>query len=254
VGGECAVEVITDERRGRNLIKTTAFWVKCYRRAQRWRARHPWEPLYVIFTALFLIGSCFLVCSVVLGKPILGGGDDVALFIGLVTGGVIWWQGHLIKRQIELSTIIDLYREWNSEGMLQSRRAAWVNAPRLNGEPNPDRIEEVLEFLEKVSTLEEGRFISRVLVWDTFGWYVSRYYFYSKDLILRLRRKWTDAEPDPTLYQDLERFYEKLTRMDLRERNCKGDMGKKLTSTDIEAELERTKLKFIISEKQALDG
>jgi hypothetical protein len=230
------------------VTKSSALCAKYYRQARRRWARHPWNVLYVIFYILFLWGGFLLLGSLLLREPSLKSSDEVTLFIGLVTGGVIWWQGHLIKKQMELSTIVDLYKEWNSEAMLRSRRAVWLNA-----EPNPDTIEEVLEFLEKVSTLEEMGFISRVLVWDTFGWYVSRYYFYCKDLIPRLRRKWTDPNTDFTLYRDLERFYEKLVKMELAERNCNGAIVTKLTKAELELELETTKRKFIISERQAAD-
>ncbi len=99
--------------------------------------------------------------------------DRVVLFVGLLTGAIIWWQGHVIRRQMELQTAVGLYAEWNSKEMLQTRTAAW-----LDDKPDPDTIEAVLEFLEKVSTFEKEGFISLGLIWDTFGWYLWRYYFY----------------------------------------------------------------------------
>src|SRR6266849_540141 len=107
-------------------------------------------------------------------------------------------RGHLIKQQMQLQAIIELDKEWNSTEMLAKRKAAWTS----ENEPAIDDIESVLEFLEKVSTFEKEGVISPDLIWDTFGWYVSRYYCYSKAVIkgIRgnegLRRKWTPTRDD----------------------------------------------------------
>ncbi len=77
-----------------------------------------------------------------------------------------------------------------------------------------------LEFLEKVSTLERDRYITRHLIWDTFGWYVCRYYYYCRKDIDDLRRKWTNGS-NPTLYQDLQHFYDRLIAIEAQERNLK---------------------------------
>jgi len=181
--------------------------------------------------------------SVACGKPNLSQSDRVALFVGLFGGAVVWWQGYLITTQMILGTVVDLYKEWNSEHMLEKRSDAWTNE-----EPNPETIEGVLEFMEKVSTLQRNRFVTQRLIWDTFGWYLGRYYFYSKNIIEHLRTKWT-PQHDPTLYQDLERFYPILLRLEVEQRNEKRKPGSRpLTSTDIENEYRQTRKMFVESE------
>ncbi len=214
-------------------------------RAARWRARARWNPAYVIFSVLFAMGCLIL---------LKWGADRVTLFILLITGAVIWWQGHLIRRQMELNTTIDLYKEWNSAEMLRKRRTAWKRHEAGDGwEPDPRTIEDVLEFLEKVSTFEKQRFLPRGLIWDTFGWYVWRYYFYCANVIGDLRNTWGPGSPDPTLYRDLEEFYPKMLRMELAERNYKRRDGKKLTEKDVEQELDLTRDRFIESETSLAD-
>jgi len=148
----------------------------------------------------------------------------------------VWWQGYLLARQLAYSTVLDLDKEWNSAEMLERRSAAWTLAEER---PNPATIEDVLEFLEKVSTLERHRYISRRLIWDTFGWYVGRYFFYCRDAIKDLRLKWT-GKSDPTLYCDLERFYGSLVKFEAEERNLKVE--------EIEKEYHDMRGKFILSE------
>ena len=150
---------------------------------------------YIGFSLVFVLGIITFVWPSVV-RFVLTTADRVVLFAGLLTGGIIWWQGHLIRRQMELDTTVGLYDEWNSKEMLQKRRGAW-----LPDKPNPETVEHVLEFLEKISTFEKGRFISRGSIWDTFGWYLWRYYFYSKDVIAEMRREWTPKAPDRTLYK-----------------------------------------------------
>jgi hypothetical protein len=187
-----------------------------------------------IFFAAFAFGVCSLFSSICFRKPLLSLSDKVALSVGMLGAAIVWWQGYLIAGQIVLGTVVDLYKEWNSEDML--------------GNPNPETIEEVLEFLEKVSTLQKNRFVTRELVWDTFGWYLGRYFFYCKSVIEHLRREWT-REYDPTLYQDLEKFYPKLLRLEVEQRNEKMKAGsKRLTPSDVEADYQHTRRKFIKSE------
>ena len=49
---------------------------------------------------------------------------DIAgvLLVGLITAGVIWWQGNLIKRQIAFASLIEFDKEWNSPKMLKTRK------------------------------------------------------------------------------------------------------------------------------------
>jgi len=164
-------------------------------------------------------------------------------------GGIVWWQGHLIRKQMELGTAVGLYSEWNSKEMLAIRSAAW-----FDNEPNPEKIEDVLEFLEKVSTFEKEGFISLDLIWDTFGWYLWRYYFYCNEVVMKKRSDWTPAGLDPTLYQDLEEIDPKLLRMEIAERNWKKSCSVKLSDEDVVRELHETKAKFIQAERRNQDS
>lgn len=225
--------------------------VRVYRRAQRrlarGLARRRLSPLYAIFF-VFIAASFILLLASLFGVGLrLAVGDQTVLFAGLLTGAIIWWQGHLIRR-LELETTVDLYREWNSKEVRRKRRAAW-----LDDKPDPERIEDVLEFLEKVSTFERERFISRALIWDTFGWYLWRYYFYCRDVIMEKRRAWTPGRTDATLYRDLELLHPKLVRMELAERNWIEKGGKRLTEGDVIRELEETRTKFIECERSSAD-
>jgi hypothetical protein len=201
------------------------------------------SPVIWVFLTGFATGLVMLLSSLIVHKPCFSTTDKVTLFAGLLGGAVVWWQGYLIVRQIVLGAVIDLYRDWNSRDMLDKRQAAWTHEG-----PNPHAIEDVLEFLEKVSTLAKNRFVTHQLVWDTFGWYIGRYYFYCKNVIPDLRRKWTIRE-DPTLYQDLERLYFTLLDLEVELRNEKGEPGAKLLTTeDIETEYTQTRRMFISSE------
>ncbi len=219
-----------------------------------WRARRQVTRLprfYWLFSALFALGTLVLLGSLLgflRGRgPWLKGSDLVTLSVGLLAGGVVWWQGHLLRRQIELQAVIDLYKEWNLGSMPKKRSAAWSAA----NTPDPNTVEDVLEFLEEVSALEKEGFVSHGLIWDTFGWYVWRYFFYCENLINELRKNWTPGMPDPTLYQDLEGFYHKLLRMEVEERNDRmGDEGGQLTEDDVKRELEETRTKFVESERR----
>jgi hypothetical protein len=189
-----------------------------------------------IFSTFFVLGAVLLLASLTWCKALLSTTDKVALSAALLTAAIIWWQGQLVNRQLAYGTVLDLYKEWNSEGMLKMRRNAWNPEKEV---PNSENVEGVLEFLEKVSTLERDRYITRELVWDTFGWYVGRYFFYCKEEIERLRTKWTHRY-DPTLYQDLEKFYCRLLALEAKQRNLKRH--------EIEEEYNQTRKKFILSE------
>lgn len=198
-----------------------------------------------VFFGLFTVGALLLLASLTCWKGSLSTTDKVTLFVGLLTGGIIWWQGKLLYRQLAYGTVLDLYKEWNSEAMLETRRNAWSLEKEV---PNPDSIEDVLEFLEKVSTLQRDKYITRQLIWDTFGWYIGRYHFYCKSIIEDLRVKWT-PKYDPTLYQDLEAFYSILLKLDAEARNEKRKPGSEPISTkDIEEEYRQTRRMFISSE------
>lgn len=217
-------------------------WITdCLHRLRRGASRQ--SRIFWLFLGSLLCGVLVLASSLLWARPAFSLTDQVALSVGLLGAAVVWWQGHLIARQIVLGTVVDLYREWNSPEMLAKRKEAW------HGEdPDPETIEDVLEFLEKVSTLAKNRFVTQQLVWDTFGWYIGRYYFYSKPVIERFRSKWT-PKGDPTLYQDLEKFYPELVRLEVEQRNEKRKPGSEpLTRSDIEDEYRQTRNMFIESE------
>jgi hypothetical protein len=207
---------------------------KAWMQLRRWLPGH---GLYCVFVLVFLAGGVVLLCAL-LGCIGLGAEEKVTLFSGLLAGAVVWWQGHLLARQLAYATVLDLCKEWSSSEMLRKRSEAWLPIEEC---ANLDTIEEVLEFLEKVSTLERDRYITRRLIWDTFGWYIGRYFYYCRRDIMQLRTKWT-VKSDPTLYQDLERFYTCLIELEAAERNLKVE--------DVEREYDDRKGKFIASERQ----
>jgi len=201
----------------------------------RFRRQLPGSGLYWIFSLVYFPGWVLLLSSFC-GYPELKAEEKATLFAGLLAAGIVWWQGHLLARQLAYSTVLDLSKEWNSAEMLERRSAAWILTKES---PNPETVEGVLEFLEKVSTLERDRYISRRLIWDTFGWYIGRYFYYCKDAIKDLRIYWT-GKSDPTLYCDLERFYGSLIKFEAEERNLKVE--------EIEKEYHDTRGKFILAE------
>src|ERR1700682_4458077 len=87
--------------------------------------------------------------------------EGVTLFAGLLAAAIVWWQGHLIKEQMQLQAIIELAKEWNSVEILKLRSGSWDD----NNKPNKEHLELVLEFLEKVSTFEKRGVISDALIW-----------------------------------------------------------------------------------------
>lgn len=205
--------------------------------------RRPW--LFYVFLLLFLVGFIGIILSM-LGVEGLRPRDGAGLFAALLAGAIVWWQGYLIKQQMELQAALELYKEWNSREMLGSRRRAWND----QNEVNEDVIEEILEFFEKVSSFEKRGVISIDLIWDTFGWYMWRYYFYSKTAIETLRRKWAPKRPDETLYQELEAISPKLLALEIEGRNDRRvKIDQPLTQQDIIEELNETRGRFIAGEK-----
>jgi hypothetical protein len=166
--------------------------------------------LWVLFVLLALLA----VVAIVISLRSLAGfkpSDAATIFAGLLAFSMVWWQGHLINKQMELQAIIELAKEWNCREMLTMRKEAWDE----NNKPDKDKIEPVLEFLEKVSTLERRGVVSADLIWDTFGWYVWRYHHYSTSVIDQIRDDWTN-KTDPTLYCDLEDLVGRLLKSEAR--------------------------------------
>ena len=141
-------------------------------------------------------------------------------YLATTTVLVIWWQGRQIKRQLELQVITDLYREWNSDEMMKARSdlCSILYSDRTvidNSCHGLDKIEEVLEFFEKIASYHLNGVLTRSLIWDTFSFYIMRYYFYTKDAVKYIEKKWDD---DPTLYYDLNKLYNILMKEECRRR------------------------------------
>lgn len=202
--------------------------------------------LYWIFGLLVFI----CVAGIVLSLLQLAGlkpSDGATLFAGGLAAGIVWWQGHLIKKQMELQAIIDLDKEWNSTEMLKKRKEAWNE----QNQTEKYRIEGALEFLEKVSTFEKRGVISADLIWETFGWYLWRYYYYAAEAIKELRAEWTPKAPDLTLYENLEALWGEMLKGEIDNRNKKRPEGQPaLTERDVREELDTTRARFISSERR----
>src|SRR5580704_16784109 len=123
-------------------------------------------------------------CATILAGIITGA-------VGLIAAGVIWWQAKLLKRQIALSTFLELDKEWNSDAMIETRK----EVRRADGTWNLSRLEGVLEFFEKLSMLERTKALNEEDVFDsTLIWHLARYYLFSRAQIVRMRtEKWRDA-------------------------------------------------------------
>jgi len=214
----------------------------------------------VAFILLFLLGATGIALSMLCRAGLKPGdaGTFLAGLVGLLAAWIVWSQSEIISRQVqllrqqlELQAIIELDKEWNSPEMLAKRRRAWNS----HNKPDIDRIEGVLEFLEKVSTFEKKGVISADLIWDTFGWYVSRYHHYCKDVIKELRKKWVrnrddKTRMDPTLYMDFEALADELLKQDLKQRNERKVEGlEDLTLDNVKKEFEETRIEFINLER-----
>lgn len=165
----------------------------------------------------------------------------IALIVSAVAAGFAYYQAQLLKKQIQLQAIMDLDREWRSNEMLQERSSFWS----AEGHPDQDRAEDVLEFLEKVSSFEEGGIIECRLVWDTLGWYMVRYHHYCQNVIEILRERWTHRR-DHTLYQDLEKLSDKLLREEANKQRISADaVQEELDDKDL-------RKKFVESERSLI--
>lgn len=157
---------------------------------------------------------------------------SATLLVGLITVGVIWWQGSLIKKQMQLNALIDLEKEWNSQEMCMARSKAFTDSP------DTDDLEIVLEFLEKFAYFQKVKVLDRDLVWDsTLGWYAFRYYYYNEEKIPKIRNKWRDD-----LYVNLENLYTSYQDIEAKEKNKEVEK--------IKQDLNATKNDFLESEKK----
>lgn len=141
-------------------------------------------------------------------------------YLAIITVSVIWWQGWRLKRQLELQVITELYKEWNSEKMMEWRSdlcsiLSSDGAITDNSDDGLDRVEGVIEFLERIASYHMNGVLSIGLVWDTFSFYIMRYYFYTNNAIGKIEKRWTN---DDTLYYDLAKLYIKLMKVESRRR------------------------------------
>lgn len=159
--------------------------------------------------------------------------------LGTVIAVIVFlWQGQTIKKQLELSTLVDLYQEWNSKEMLKKRALSFDT---VDSGADLDKVEAVLEFLEKIASFHVGGILSEKLIWDTFGWYILRYYFYNKDKIKQIREKWGN---DKTLYCDLKELYGRLSKKEVKLRKEIEDLE------ELEIQFSEQRQKFIDEEKK----
>jgi hypothetical protein len=78
-----------------------------------------------------------------------------------------------------------------------------------------DKVENVLEFLERIASYYMNEVLTKCLVWDTFSFYIMRYYFYTHKAIKAIEIKWGD---DKTLYCDLNNLYKDLMKEEEKQR------------------------------------
>ncbi len=155
------------------------------------------------------------------------------LLVGLITAGVVWWQGSLIKKQIQFQSFIELDKEWNLRDMVETRETAFNKEKK---EYDLYRLEGILEFLEKFASFKKAGVLDMNLIYNSnIGWYASRYYFFNKHNIATLRKQWKD-----NLYQDLEDLYEEYLALELKNSDK--------TRESYEKDMESTRKEFIEDE------
>lgn len=156
----------------------------------------------------------------------------IAAIAAAFTAVIIYWQGTLLKGQIELQTLIDLESQWNDGEMRRLR------ANVFKGEGDIlDRLEKVLEFLENFGTYHRRGALDPRRVWDSnLGWYASRYYFYHEAEIESIRKKWKDE----TVYKNLHALFESYVVVEARIR--------KISKAVVKNEFADTKAEFIALE------
>jgi hypothetical protein len=156
--------------------------------------------------------------------------------VAIGAGALVVYQVDLLRKQTQLDAIIRLDQEWRCDQMVRNRELAWKDEMHAD----EDTVEGVLEFLERVSTFANRGMIDRNLVWDTFGWYMVRYYSYCKNEIEVLRERWTNRY-DGTLYQELEALYKALLDKEAEPRH--------ITPAEVEKELMNKRALFIKTER-----
>lgn len=158
------------------------------------------------------------------------------------TVGVIWWQGRQLQKQLELQTITELYKEWNGDEMRKARHELCLLLSFDREIYDLDRVEDVLEFLERIASFYKDKVLSKELIWATIGWYIMRYFYYARELstITGIRKKWSG---DKTLYKEIERLYKDLLDMELCLRREEGEPIKNEKEIEQQFKIELEKFK-----------
>jgi hypothetical protein len=140
----------------------------------------------------------------------LNKGQLVTYGVGLLAAIIVYSQIMSLKQQLQVQTLADYSKQWNSSEMIAKRRIA-INILKFKYVPqdvNIDPLEQVLELLEDFSTFANYKVIDQELVWkSSLGWYASRYFCYSDEngSIKAIREKWgLQDKPDKTYYEELE--------------------------------------------------
>ena len=158
------------------------------------------------------------------------------LFVGLAAACVVWWQGTLIKEQIRFQSLIELDKEWNSPEMLKRRETAFDKTAK---QYELYKLEGILEFLEKLASFKQAGVLDmHLLPYSNLGWYGVRYFFFKRENIETLRKKWKDEN----LYEDLKSFYEEYLTLE----GGRSDEKRK----SYERELESTRDEFTENESR----
>lgn len=89
-----------------------------------------------------LLGILWLILSLIHGQREIA----ATLLVGLIAAGVVWWQGSLIKKQIQFQSFIELDKESNSAEMLETCQTAFNKSTK---QYDLFKLEGILEFLEK---------------------------------------------------------------------------------------------------------
>jgi len=186
-----------------------------------------WKKLWTVPRPILLISVIFYLVIVAYsflhhygwGVPFflhLNKGQFITLSIGLLAAVVVYFQIVKLKEQLQVQTLVEYSRQWNSSEMVAKRKAS-MNVIKFDDVTGRDvdleELEQVLELLEDFSGLADDRVLDEELVWQSsLGWYASRYFFYSNQnkSIEAIRKKWgLFNEPDMTYYNKLETLYKR---------------------------------------------
>jgi hypothetical protein len=150
-----------------------------------------------------------------------------------------------------LQTLSDLYKEWNSTEMCENRKkcAEAMEENKLDVNNNRDKIETVLEFLERVCSYYKKDILNKKSLWDNFGFYILRYYQYNKENIDVIRKVWKDR----SLYEDMQGAYPELIEDELNQGKTEKSQKNRQKIIDetskIINDINETKMLFLTSEK-----